>query len=269
MHDRVRCAVITGGGGAGCGRAISMKFAAHGMRVVVSDLDVTRGTETVRLIQEQGGAASFFAADVRDDNQAKNLIGFAESEFDGVDVLVNNASAPHGKLDLDSWMDAVRTDFLGAMYATHWTINSLRRRQAGGAIVNISSISALWHGRTTPGGLPGYDVAKAAMITMTTRLAPLAKTDQIRVNCLAPGWIATDEVKPIWEQMSPAERTARGAPTRLLSTEDVASAVLWLAENSSLAGRVLVWWSEDKARLIQWGDRGYREYVEITGFEHA
>jgi acetoacetyl-CoA reductase len=129
--------------------------------------------------------------------------------------------------------------------------------------VNIASISALWHGRKTPGGLPGYDVAKAGMIRMTTRLASLAQADGIRVNCIAPGWIATNEVRPYWESLTPAERVARGVPQRLLTTDQVADAVVRLAEDRSLAGRVLVWWSDDEPRLIEWGDRGYRDLVEL------
>lgn len=109
-------------------------------------------------------------------------------------MLVNNASAPRGDEGLDTWMDPIETDLLGAIYATRWAVEAMRRSH-GGAIVNIASISALWHGRKTTGGIPGYDVAKAGMIRMTTRLTSLAETDAIRVNCLAPGWIATDEVR--------------------------------------------------------------------------
>jgi acetoacetyl-CoA reductase len=129
--------------------------------------------------------------------------------------------------------------------------------------VNIASISALWHGRKTPGGIPGYDVAKAGMIRLTTRLAPLAETDAIRVNCLAPGWIATEEVRQYWESLTPEERAMRGVPSRLLTTEQIVETVVRLTEDRSLAGRILVWWSEDAPRLIQWGDRGYCDVVEF------
>lgn len=135
------------------------------------------------------------------------------------------------------------------------------RVAGGGAIVNIASISALWHGRKTAGGFPGYDVAKAGMIRLTTRLAPLAEKYNIRVNCLAPGWIATEGPKQYWESLTPTERIERGVPSKLLTVDQVSDAVLRLADDQSLAGRVLVWWSEDAPYLIQWGDRGYR-YVD-------
>src|ERR1700741_3681718 len=99
------------------------------------------------------------------------------------------------------------------------------RRSGGGAIVNIASISALWHGRKTPGGLPGYDVAKAGMIRMTTRLASLARTDHIRVNCRTPGWIATAGARKYCKSLAPSELAARGVPSRLLTTDEVAEAI--------------------------------------------
>jgi NAD(P)-dependent dehydrogenase (short-subunit alcohol dehydrogenase family) len=187
-------------------------------------------------------------------------MSFAETTFGGLDVLVNNASAPVGGEGLEDWTAALETDLLGAIYASRWAIDSMRRGR-GGSVVNIASISALWHGRTISGGLPGYDVAKAGMIRMTTRLAPLAKTDRIRVNCLAPGWIATDGPRQYWESLTPSERAERGVPSRLLTTDQVAEAVLRLADDASLAGRVVVWWSDDAPQLIEWGDRGYRDLV--------
>jgi NAD(P)-dependent dehydrogenase (short-subunit alcohol dehydrogenase family) len=174
-------------GGTGCGRAIAARFAADGATVVVSDINETGGKETVRLIERSGGRAAFFRADVRYESQVRDLISFAEATIGGMMVLVNNASAPHGSSDgLEDWMDSVETDLLGAIYATRWAVAAMRRR-GGGAIMNVASISALWHGRKTTGGFPGYDVAKAGMIRMTTRLASLAEKDGIRVNCLAPG----------------------------------------------------------------------------------
>jgi NAD(P)-dependent dehydrogenase (short-subunit alcohol dehydrogenase family) len=262
MTDNNQVVIVTGAGGVGCGRAIAARFAGGGAAVVVSDINEAGGQDTVRQIESRGGRAAFCRADVRNESQVRDLVSFAETTFGGVSVLINNASAPRGGEGLDTWIDPIETDLLGAIYATRWAIDAMKRG-GGGAIVNIASISALWHGRTTPGGIPGYDVAKAGMIRMTTRLAPLAETEGIRVNCLAPGWIATDEVRMHWELLTPAERAARGAPSRLLTTDQIAAAVVRLAEDRALAGRVLVWWSEDAPRLIAWGDRGYRDLVEF------
>jgi NAD(P)-dependent dehydrogenase (short-subunit alcohol dehydrogenase family) len=262
MPAENRVVIVTGAGGAGCGRSISAQFAKGGAVVVVSDVDEAAGHDTVRQIERDRGRATFFRADVRVESQVRDLLSFAEATFGCVSVLVNNASAPDGGEGMDSWMKSIETDLLGALYTTRWTIEAMKRG-GGGAIVSIASISALWHGRKTPGGFPGYDVAKAGTIRMTTRLACLAETDGIRVNCLAPGWIATQGVRQYWESLTPAERAAGNVPSRLLTPDQIAEAVVRVAEDPSLAGRVLVWPSEDVPRLIEWGDRGYRYLVEF------
>ncbi len=257
--------LVTGSGGGGCGRSIAVRFASDGHPVLVSDINETGARETTRLIQQRGGRAAFSCADVRDDNQMRNLVALCESTFGPLRILVNNASSPHPPVDgLPGWFEAVQTDLMGTMHATRWAIEAMRRA-GGGSVVNVASISALWHGRTTPGGFPGYDVAKMGVIRLTTGLAQMVEPDGIRVNCLAPGWIATDGPRQYWESLSPAERAERGVPSSLLTPDQVADAVFRLATDESLNGRVVVWWSEDRPRLIAWGDRGYRDYTMFGG----
>jgi NAD(P)-dependent dehydrogenase (short-subunit alcohol dehydrogenase family) len=266
MSTDDRVVIVTGGGGKGCGRAIASRFAATGAVVVVSDIDDAAGRETVAAIERARGRAAYCRADVRSRDDARELVAFAETTFGGLDVLVNNASSLTDQPDIEHWIDALETDLLGAMHTTRWAIDAMRRSGGGGAIVNIASISALWHGRRTPGGFAGYDVAKAGMIRMTTRLAPLAETDGIRVNCLAPGWIATEGPREYWESLTLEQRAERGVPARLLATSEIAAAVMRLADDRTLAGRVLVWWSDDAPGLIPWGDRGYRD-LDIVNLE--
>src|SRR4051812_16835049 len=174
--------IVTGAGGTGCGRAISARFARDGAAVVVSDINESGGRETVRMIEDAGGRARFFQADVRVDQQVAALVAFAEHAFGSLTVLVNNASAPFRPEEpLEHWGDSVQTDLMGVMYGTRHAIDAMRRRGLdpdgrpfGGAIVNISSISALWHGRRIAGvSAPAYDAAKAGMIRLTTTLKPL------------------------------------------------------------------------------------------------
>jgi NAD(P)-dependent dehydrogenase (short-subunit alcohol dehydrogenase family) len=257
-------AIVTGSGGAGCGRAIARRFARDGAAVIVSDINEQGGDETVQLIRFSGGQAAFFRADVRDENQVRDLILFAERTFGRVTTLINNASGPFRPNEPpEFWADTVQTEFLGALHATRYAIEAMQHA-GGGAIVNIASISGLWHGRRFPTRAPAYDAAKEGILRLTTTLEYLAATDNIRVNCLAPGWIATEGPRQYWESLTPEERIARGVPSRLLSLDDIANAVARLANDSSLAGRVLIWWSEDQPRLIKWGDRGYRETEEIV-----
>jgi len=255
--------IVTGGGGSGCGRAIAAAFADRGASVIVSDINEDGGLETVRFIEQRGGRAWFFTADVRSEPQVRNLVEFAESRFGRLSVLVNNASSPHPESEgLAGWIGSLQTDLIGTICAARWAIEAMRPA-GGGSIVNISSISALWHGRKTPGGFPGYDVAKLGVIRMTTGLAKEVEKDGIRVNCLAPGWIATDGPRQYWESLTPSERKECGVPAKLLATRDVAEMVVRLASDESLNGRVVLWWSEDPPRLIEWGDRGYSHAVEF------
>jgi NAD(P)-dependent dehydrogenase (short-subunit alcohol dehydrogenase family) len=258
-----KVAVLTRSGGAGSGRAIAQRFARERAAVVVSDIDEAGCHETVRLIRWENGRAAFCRADVRSEEQVRKLIAFAEREFGGLEILVNNASAPfHPDEPLEHWSETVQTDLLGTMYGTRIAIEAMRRA-GGGAIVNISSISALWHGRDF--AAPAYDAAKAAVLRLSTMLGWLGEKENIRVNCLAPGWIASLEVRAYWEPLTVEQRLARRAPpSRLLSLEEVASAVVMLATDESLCGRVLVWWSEDPPRLIPWNDRGCEQLVDYS-----
>jgi NAD(P)-dependent dehydrogenase (short-subunit alcohol dehydrogenase family) len=263
MSENPYVAIVTGSGGSGCGRAIAARFAAERAAVVVSDIDEAGGNETVRLIEQRGGRAVFHRADVADELQVRALIEFTESSFGSLSVLVNNASSPHPAGEgMGGWITSLQTDLLGTIYATRYAVEAMRRL-GGGSIVNISSISALWHGRKTPGGFPGYDVAKLGVIRLTTGVAKEIAGDGIRINCLAPGWIASEAPKQYWESLTAAERVERGVPSKLLSTDEIAGMVVRLATDRSLNGRVVVWWSEDVPRLIEWGDRGYSNFVEF------
>jgi len=261
MSQSPRVAIVTGSGGTGCGRGIALRFATEGASVIVSDINEAGGHETVELVQKCGGRAAFCRADVADEAQVRSLIDFAETTFGGLSVLVNNASSPHPTEEgIAGWTTSIQTDLMGTLHATRYAIDAMKR-SGGGSIVSITSISALWHGRTTPGGFPGYDVAKLGVIRMTTGLAKELANTGIRLNCLAPGWIATDGPLPYWESLTPEQRLERGVPSRLLSIDEVAGIVFRIATDAALNGRIVVWWSEDEPRLVEWGDRGYQSFA--------
>ena len=201
MDVRGKTVIVTGAGANGSGRAISRRFASAGALVVVSDIYAAGGQETVRQIDGAGGRSVFCPADVRDEQQVRNLIAFAERTFGGLSVFVNNASGPDIRPDepLEHWTDNFPTDVFGTMYGTRLAIDALRR-SGGGAVVNMTSITGLWHGRLNP--VPGYDLAKAAVIRLTTMLAWLGEKENIRVNCLAPGWIASEQVRAFWDPLT-------------------------------------------------------------------
>jgi len=141
------------------------------------------------------------------------------------------------------------------MRATLAAIEAMRRR-GGGAIVNIGSTSALGHGRKhSP--WPAYDVGKMAQMRLTTTLACLRDRENIRVNCLVPAWVASPGPKEYWESLTPAQRRERGVPDTLISLEEIAGAILRLATDESLFGRIMVWWNGQPPRLIA-RDPGFR-----------
>ena len=125
--------IVTGAGGAGCGRAIARLFAQNGFAVVVNDVNEQGGRETVELIRAAGGKAAFHGADVRDDRQAQELVTFARSTFNVVSVLVNNASSPEPSEEgIAGWTEALRTDLMGTLSMTRWASEAMR--EAGGRV---------------------------------------------------------------------------------------------------------------------------------------
>ena len=140
-HDRDGC------WGRRSGRAIACAAGLAGGPVVASDINEEGGEETLRLIRQQGGDAEFYRADVRDASQVGRLVAFAEARYGRVDVLVNNASSAEPSTEgIAGWAEAIQTDLMGTLFATQSAMEAMRR-SGGGSIVNLSSISALWHGR--------------------------------------------------------------------------------------------------------------------------
>ncbi len=251
-----KVAVATGSGGGGGGRAIALRLAREGAAVMVSDVDESGGEETLRLLRSAGARAAFCRADVAREDEVRELFAKAEAEFGGVDLLVNNASAPFAPgAPMAEWLHTINVDLVGALHATRFAVEAMRRR-GGGAIVNISSTSALCHGRRRPQGA-AYDVAKVGLLRLTTALASLSETDNIRVNCLLPDWIATPEVKAYFDQLPPEQKGRDGVPVVLTSLDEIGDALVALAMNATLAGRALVIWSGGARGLIPFGDPGY------------
>ncbi len=253
-----KVAIVTGAGGDGSGRADARRLAREGAAVLVSDVNEPGGQETVRLIEAAGGRAAFCRADISVEAEVQALIAFAEKSYGGVDIIVNNASFPyHPQEPFGYWRETIQVDLLGPMFATLHGIEALRKR-GGGAIVNIGSTSAIGHGRKHA-QVPAYDVAKAGIIRLTTALGWLGQRENIRVNCLVPSWIATPEVQGYVDSLTPPQRKERGVPETLIKLDEIADAVVQLATDESLAGRVMVWWNGEPRRLIRQGDPGYAE----------
>ena len=248
--------LVTGSGGGGTGRAAARRFAREGSAVVVHDINDEGGRETVRLIESAGGRAAYCHADLRSEAEIAALMAFTESTFGGIDILVNNASMPDA---ISDWIEMMTIEILAPMRLTLMAMESMRRR-GGGAIVNIGSTSALGHGKKHS-HWPAYDVGKMAQMRLATALGALRESDNIRVNCLAPAWIASPGPKEYWESLTPEQRRERGVPDTLLSLEEAAGAIYRLATDETLFGRLMVWWNGQPPKLIAAGDAGYESLV--------
>jgi NAD(P)-dependent dehydrogenase (short-subunit alcohol dehydrogenase family) len=248
-------AIVTGAGGGGQGRAVAMRLAKEGASVVLSDLDEAGGHETLRRIQAGGGKGAFFRADAGIENDLRALIGFAVSTFGGLDILVNNAGPYFPGAPLERWDETLKTNLVGAMNGTLFAIEPMRRR-GGGAIVYYGSTSAVGHGKKHCSS-PAYDVAKAGVARLATTLGWMREAYGIRVNCIVPDWVATDEIREYVDTLDANQRRAAGVPETLTTLDEIASAVLRLISDESLFGRVLVWWSGQPPGLIPIGDPGY------------
>jgi len=247
-----KVALITGSG-TGIGRAIALRLAQEGAHVVVNDIDELHGAETVRMIEEAGGNAAFMRADVSRDDDVERMISFAKEAFGGLDILVNNAAneiAPpfYPYSSADSWRRTLDVCLYGTMSATQQAVKSMGER-GGGAIVNLSSMAGVGF---TPHDSPEYAAAKAGIMRFTATLAPLKERSNIRVNCIAPNWVATEKVRSYVPQMTAPQRAGWWVPAMdvMATPGDIADAVVQLVRDDSLYGRAMLYGERGKKWLV-------------------
>jgi NAD(P)-dependent dehydrogenase (short-subunit alcohol dehydrogenase family) len=255
MDIRDKVAVVTGAGGAGQGRAVALRLASLGARVVVSDVNEAGGRETCQRIDWLGGKAAFIRADVANEADIREMCQFADERFGSLDIVVNNAGPYLSGDRLAGWNETLTANLFGSIYGTLHAIEPMRRR-GGGVIIYYGSTSAVGHGLKHCSS-PPYDVAKVAVMRLATTMSWLREAYGIRVNCIVPDWVATEEVQAYFDSLTPEERVANGVPKVLTSLDEIASAVVRLISDEALSGRVLVWWSGEAPGLIPVGDPGY------------
>jgi NAD(P)-dependent dehydrogenase (short-subunit alcohol dehydrogenase family) len=204
-----KVAVVTGGGaagdGIGNGRASAILLSRAGTRVVVVDRDVALAKRTVEMIEAGGGEALAFQADVTRASDCAAMVEAALDRFGHLDFLDNNVGIGSRGSVVDeteeSWRRLMTVNVDSMFLAAKHAIPAMRRA-GGGAIVNVSSISAL-----RPRGLTAYSVSKGAVIALTRAMAVDHGPEGIRVNCVAPGPVYTPMVYQ--RGMSSASRDRR------------------------------------------------------------
>jgi len=205
-----KVAIVTGGGapdsGIGNGRAAAILLARAGAKVLVVDVERGPAEETVAMIEKEGGSAAPFVADVIDEAQCRALVDAAVRRFGRLDFLDNNVGigARGSVVDtpVEQWRRVMVTNVDSMFLVSRYAVPAMVETAGGGAIVNVSSISAL-----RPRGLTAYSTSKGAVIALTRAMAVDHGPQGIRVNCVAPGPIYTPRMYT--GQMTPAGREAR------------------------------------------------------------
>ncbi|MCB4366653.1 3-oxoacyl-ACP reductase FabG [Hydrogenophaga taeniospiralis] len=233
--------VLITGAATGIGRATALLFAQAGARVVVNHLrQDAEAASLVQAIAAAGGQATAISADVSQAAEVQRLVDGALAAFGAVDVLVNNAGIIQEKAFLDTteaeWDQMLGTDLKSVFLVCRAVLPGMVAR-GGGAIVNIASdLGILGRERYAP-----YCAAKAGVIGLTRSLAREFAPQQIRVNAIAPGPVATAMVSLDHMSAEWVEKELAIPQHRLGDPAEIAASALFLASDLSrfYCGQVL------------------------------
>lgn len=229
-----RTAIVTGAS-SGIGRASAIKLAEAGANVVVADVNVEGGKETVSAITGAGGIAVFQATDVSSRAQVEALVQRAVDAYGGLDLAFNNAGieggmAPVTECTDETWDRTIAVNLSSVFYSMRAEIPEMLKR-GGGAIVNCASIAGL----VGFGTLPAYVASKHGVVGITKTAALECAEQGIRVNALCPGVIRTPMVERVTHGDPEVEAGfVAGEPVHRMGTpEEMADVVVWLLSDRS------------------------------------
>jgi NAD(P)-dependent dehydrogenase (short-subunit alcohol dehydrogenase family) len=228
-----KVALVTGAA-SGIGRATALTFAREGAKLVVADMNEDGGQQTVHMITENGGEATFVRVNVANATEVKAMISKALETYGRLDCAFNNAGILSGRRVLtadypeDVWQQVLDVNLTGVLLCMKYELQQMLQ-QRGGTIVNNASIS----------GLVGFGdaagIARKHGVVGLTKAAALeyAKTG-IRINCVCPGVIRTPLMTPAMSDPERLERMQAAVPIgRVGEPEEIAEAVVWLCSDSA------------------------------------
>lgn len=233
MRLKGKTAIVTGGG-SGIGQEICNEFSRQGARVAVADISLSKARDVANKINEENpGSAIPVEVDITDEKSAERMAESVYEHFKGIDILVNNAGARcvAGFLEhsLDDWDKMIKINLTGPFLCSQAVVPTMKKKGKG-KIVNLASIASFM-------GRPdrvAYVAAKTGVLGLTRAMAVDLASDNINVNAVAPGMIATPfnamyaedpKTGPEWAKESYLGRWGR--------PEDIAMAVLFLASDES------------------------------------
>ncbi len=233
MNLNGKVGIVTGGG-QGIGKGIASRLLEAGMSVVIAEIDEEAGREAESSMKHLGPLL-FVQTDVRDEESVKGCVDAALRRFGRLDTLVNNAGIAHAEqgpieaLKIEDWNRMISTHLTGCFLFVKHT--SPRLRQTRGAIVNIASTRAFQSESNTE----AYAAAKGGIVSLTHALA-ISLGPDVRVNCIAPGWIDVRAWKKGTQSIRPDLRPVDHAQHplgRVGRPEDVASLTAFLLSDEA------------------------------------
>ena len=221
-----KASLITGAGG-DIGRATCLYFARQGAAVTAADQDESRGTETIRQVEAQGGRGHFVRADITVEADVEAAVASAVRAYGKLDSAFNNAGiigpfCPVADLPTADWEKVLRIDLLGTFLCLKHEVRAMLKT-GGGAIVNNSSGTAL----VGSPGMSAYSSAKSGMLGLTRTAAAENAGRGVRVNAILPGAVRAGMSVHAPDDF--VRRIAEANPMgRLAEPDEIAAAAAWL-----------------------------------------